>query len=124
MQREREREIKACWRHSHLLKMRFGKIITIHEAENNICKCFPYVIVSHSFSFSSTANRTFIQCERVRIPYSHSQLLARKKHTHTFVCDVFLWIHGKWHKFAMSYIAIQCFVVGINVAIQNCSVGL
>lgn len=30
---------------SHLLKIRFGKIITIHGAENNICKCFPYVNV-------------------------------------------------------------------------------
>lgn len=95
---------KACWRHSHLLKIRFGKIITIHEAENNICKCFPYVIA-------------YLLILSIQW---HSPYIFRTRLAHIREC-VFFFYYGfgwKWQKFVASYIAIQSFVAGINVAIQ------
>ena len=83
----------------------------------SICNRFTFVFVSLQLP---TAHLSSVNAFESRIAIRNC-LLA--KNTHTFVGDVFLWIHGKWHKFAMSYIAIQSFVVGINVAIQNCSVG-
>lgn len=106
-----KRNLNSWWRwqaiavvvqHGHLLKIRFGKIITIHGAENNICKCF------------SKCNRTF-----TLEWYSHLSKTCAYWMLYTWIahfCKVSVW--SKWLKFTMSYIPIQSFVVGINVAIQ------
>lgn len=88
-------------RNNHLLKKRFGKIITFHGVGSNICKCFPYVIIHLLLNAMHTLRKN---CPLQSARYRGS----------------FLRLGWKWHKFAALYItAIQSMVAGNNVAIHR-----
>lgn len=89
----------VCWCrwlwYSHLLRMRFGKIITIHGVENNICECFPHIRYLHlngvvlcSHFIRDVSEQTF-KPERASAPRVHTS--HTQKHSPSHILAMFLW---------------------------------
>lgn len=79
--------------------MRFGKIITIHGVENNICECFPHIRYLHlngvvlcSHFIRDVSEQTF-KPERASAPRVHTSH-TQKTLTITHSRDVFMVFGG------------------------------